>query len=182
MQNAKKARWIPTLGINFGVVHYNPYREVYINGEPSKSVGVFGRIGYLWGDKVFETNNYNLRDLGSEGQNFLPGQKPYSPFALSAGSSFQLTYMRKNWALKGEMKFVYTSTDYLDDFGPGLWYGGDVNKVKQNHQYDNIDPADLNQIIGYNGNVGKSSQRSTDGLNDWYYQAHLGYSYFLFRK
>ena len=80
------------------------------------------------------------------------------------------------------MKFVYTSTDYLDDFGPGIWNGGDINRVRDNHQLEDITPRQLAQITNSNGNISKSAQRSTDGLNDWYYQAHLGFSYFLFSK
>ena len=172
IKKGKKHALIPTLGLNLGVFHYTPYRYTWAPTEP----------GEQWEDYKFKPTKHNLRKLGSEGQNFLPGARPYNALATSIGTSFQLAYLRKRWAFKGEMKFVYTSTDYLDDFGPGIWYGGDINKVRANHQLDDITNRQLAQITSSNSNVSKSATRSTNGLNDWYYQAHLGFSYFLFRK
>jgi hypothetical protein len=176
LKKGKKYRIIPTLGLSLGAIHYTPYRYTWAPSFP----------GEKWEDYKFNPTKHNLRKLGSEGQNFLPGAKPYGIFAGSVGTSFQLAYLRKKWALKGEMKFVYTSTDYLDDFGPGIWYGGDLQKVRENHKIKNITNQELRDItteLQYNvDRVSKSAYRSTDGLNDWYYQAHLGFSYFLFSK
>ena len=128
---------------------------------------------------------WNLRLLGSEGQNFLPGKSPYSTIAFNLGSSFSLTYLRKRFALKGEMKVVYTSTDYLDDFGPGVWFGGNYDKMVETafSKYDNISQSDMIKISGSDlkDKIGVSIPRSTDGLNDWYYQFHLGMSFMLFK-
>jgi hypothetical protein len=99
------------------------------------------------------------------------------------------------------MKAVYTFTDYLDDYGPGLWYGGDYDQwmqsIKDNPYFSedqtfwadgnlNQPRAKLNKVSG--GGIATASQiaptaaRSTDGLNDWYYQLHMGLSYRLLSK
>ncbi len=172
LREGKKFRIIPTLGLSLGVFHYTPYRYTWDPTFP----------GQKWEDYKFKPEKHSLRKLGSEGQYFLPGAKPYNTMAANIGSSFQLAFLTRKWAFKGEMKFVYTSTDYLDDFGPGIWYGGDINRVRDNHQLEDITPHQLGEITKSNGNISKSAYRSTDGLNDWYYQAHLGFSYFLFSK
>ncbi|MGB0269745.1 MAG: hypothetical protein ACPGCV_06165, partial [Bacteroidia bacterium] len=110
-----------------------------------------------------------------------------SSIAINFGPSFSLTWLRKRWAFKGEMKAMYTNTDYLDDFGPGVWYGGDREKVRSTHEVDfsntpeNRRLSDLNKITNFNPNLGTNAPRSNDGLNDWYYQLHLGLSYTLFK-
>jgi len=167
----QKSKLIPSLGLSIGAFHFTPYRTLYTPKEPGEDY-----LSYL--SRVRE-NRYNLRDLGSEGQNFLPGAKPYSQIAVSTGLSFSTTWLFRNFSLKGEVKAVYTSTDYLDDFGPGLWYGGDLEAMRASQQYGDIPKADL---INLNQPVDlprENTFRSTDGINDWYFQAHLGLSYFL---
>lgn len=167
-------KFIPTLGLSLGVMHFTPYRIANADRKIGESSGDYE-------SRLYSEHMYNLRDLGSEGQNFILGSSPYSSLALNVGSSFSLTYLRKRYAIKGEMKFVYTSTDYLDDFGPGLWYGGDINKLRSSSKVELTDPADLEKISQYNGAIAKNAPRSTNGLNDWYFQFHLGMSYFIFK-
>ncbi len=174
----KSSKIIPTLGLSLGMIYFNTYRYAY-TGQKSKEE---------YSDYVARMKNehlYNLRDLGSEGQNFLPGSSPYSPIAFNIGTSFSLTYLMKRWAIKGEMKAVYTSTDYLDDFGPGLWFGGDYDAMRA-AAYDKlpgISESDLNKISNYSlkDKIAPNAPRSTNGLNDWYFQLHLGASYILFK-
>ena len=100
----KSTRLIPSLGLSLGVLYFNTYRYAY-TGQKSKE---------SYSDYVARMKNehlYNLRDLGSEGQNFLPGAKPYSPIAFNVGTSFSLTFLMKRWTIKGEMKAVYSCTD-----------------------------------------------------------------------
>ncbi len=176
----KKGVWVPSLGLSAGLMYFTPYRITYTERAADESF-----IAYRW--RAMNENKYNLRKVGSEGQFFLPGGKMYSPLALNIGSSFTLAYRMKKWSFKGEIKAVYTSTDYLDDFGPGLWYGGDINKLRANVKIEEWNrPSDLYQITQNNPNVAPNAPRSTNGLNDWYYQAHLGVSYditgFSFKK
>lgn len=174
----KSSKIIPTLGLSLGMIYFNTYRYAY-TGQKSKET---------YDDYVSRMKNehlYNLRDLGSEGQNFLPGSEPYSPIAFNVGTSFSLTYLMKRWAFKGELKAVYTSTDYLDDFGPGLWFGGDYDALRA-AAYDKlpgISESDLNKISNSSlkDKIAPNTPRSTNGLNDWYFQAHMGASYILFK-
>jgi hypothetical protein len=98
------------------------------------------------------------------------------------------------------MKAVYTFTDYLDDYGPGLWYGGDYDRwmqsIKDNPYFSedqtfwangNLDQpkAKLYKVSGgstTHTKIATTAARSTDGLNDWYYQLHMGLSYRLLSK
>jgi hypothetical protein len=156
------------------MLHFTPYRYAYTSQRKRES-----SADYI--DRMKNEHRYNLRKLGSEGQNFLPNAKPYSSIAFNVGSSFSLVYLRKRFAYKGEMKFVYTSTDYIDDFGDGIWYGGDINALRANHKLGDIYLPDLTKISSYDSRIAKNAPRSTNGLNDWYFQFHLGLSYILFK-
>jgi hypothetical protein len=182
IEAGKNSTTIPSIGLSAGIMYFTPYRIAFVEGQSS------AETRDDWENKMYTKHLWDLRKLGSEGQNFLPGKSPYSPIAFNLGTSFSLTYLKKRYALKGEMKFVYTSTDYLDDFGPGIWYGGNYDKMVKSayKMYDNIPQADMNAITWTpNSNkqkrLGWINPRSTDGLNDWYYQLHLGMSYFIFK-
>jgi hypothetical protein len=176
IKEGKSSKLVPSLGLSLGIMHYTPYRYAFTSQKRRET-----REDYV--ARMKRDHKYNLRDLGSEGQHFLAGSSPYSTIAFNIGSSFSLTYLFKRFALKGEIKGVYTSTDYLDDFGSGFWYGGDINALRANHKIEQFTgAADLNKITSYNQNIAPNSPRSTDGLNDWYFQAHLGLSYRLFKK
>ena len=99
------------------------------------------------------------------------------------GSSFSVAYVRAKWSFKGELKAIYTSTDYLDDYGPGLWYGGDYQQMRDNQQSVSKDDlrysSQVTKLSAYNPAINQSTYRSTNGLNDWYFQAHMGISYNL---
>jgi len=174
MERNDKYKFIPSLGLSLGVLHFTPYRIANADRKTGESSSEYE-------SRLYSDHMYSLRDLGSEGQNFIPGASAYSSIAFNVGSSFSLTYLRKRYTIKGEIKFVYTSTDYLDDFGPGLWSGGDINKLRSSSKVELTDPADLQKITQYNGAIAKNAPRSTNGLNDWYYQLHLGMSYRLFK-
>ncbi|MBC7383600.1 MAG: hypothetical protein H7296_11530 [Bacteroidia bacterium] len=172
----QKAKLVPTIGFGAGVFHFTPYRYAWSPRLPNETFGD-------WKDRIYTNNRVNLRELGTEGQNFLPGAKQYSSIAFSISSSFSLTLLFKKWAIKGEAKAVVTSTDYLDDYGPGLWYGGDYNKMllsaKNNTSYSD---GLLTKTLTYDPNIASNAPRSTNGLTDGYFQFHFGISYFLNRK
>ena len=178
IEEGKKSKIIPSIGLSIGVMYFAPYRYAYSNQGNNET-----RSDYE--ARMNSDHLFNLRSLGSEGQNFLPGKSQYSPIAFNAGTTFSLTYLMKRFTVKGEMKVAYTSTDYLDDFGPGIWFGGDYNKMVDAafNQYDNISQSDMNKITGsgMKSIIGANIPRSTNGLNDWYYQLHLGMSYMLFK-
>ncbi len=172
----KKSRFVPSIGLSFGVLQYTPYRYAYKSQRGSETYAQYV-------DRMNEQYKFDLRKLGSEGQNFLPGQEQYGQLAANVGATFMLSYIRKKWSFKGEIKSVYTTTDYLDDFGPGLWYGGSYQLMRDNQQA--VDPnspeylANLNKISAYSPDINPATYRSTNGLNDWYFQMHMGISYNL---
>jgi hypothetical protein len=180
------------MGISAGIFTYTPYRIAYRNQKNSESAAAYK--ARLWSEE-----RVSLRELGMEGQNFLENKKPYGLVSGNVGLSWQLAYLRKRWALKGEMKAVYTFTDYLDDYGPGIWYGGDherwLNTIKEDEYFTNPDNkffieqngqylplAKFNKVSGGSTTpdlISTTAARSTNGLNDWYFQLHMGLSYIL---
>ena len=176
IRDGRKSRLVPTIGLSVGVLQFTPYRYAYKNMRNDQTYAEYSK----W---MKDNYLFDLRKFGSEGQNFLPGSKPYGQFTTSMGASYSMAYVRKKWSIKGEIKGVYTFTDYLDDFGPGLWYGGDYDKMLTNQQsvQQGTDDylAKVNKISAYNAKINPSTYRSTNGLNDWYFQAHLGISYNL---
>ncbi len=168
LEDGKKSKLIPTLGLSLGLMHYTPYRAIYRAWKRKKYTFAEHKVN------VYENDLYDLRKLGSEGQNFLPGESPYSTITGLIGTSFSLTYLRQRWTLKAEMKLSYTGTDYLDDYGKGAWYGGNVELLKANQQIGDLSssyPRELDEwielerrLISYDENIGPSAPRSTDGL------------------
>lgn len=161
---------VPAFGLSIGAMRFTPYRTRYLSRLEDENY-----FEYL---ERAKPTRINLRELGSEGQNFLPGAEPYSQLAFTAGLSFSTTWLFRNFALKGEIRGQYTSTDYLDDYGPGLWYGGDRNSVLEHHQTE-ATYRDISRVIGNLDLPRDNISRSVDGLNDWYFQGHLGLSIFL---
>lgn len=193
LKPGQKGKFVNSLGLSIGVFNYTPYRLAY-RGQGKKETYEDYKA------RIWNEERINLRELGLEGQNFLENKSQYGKYAANFGLSWQLAYIRKRWAFKGEMKAVYTTTDYLDDYGPGVWYGGDYDRwlqsVKDNPDFAN-DPTlfrngDLNQISAKlykvsggsttHTKISSTAARSVDGLNDWYYQAHMGLSYRLQKK
>jgi hypothetical protein len=192
LKPGQKWKLVNSMGISAGIFTYTPYRISYRNQKNSESFADYK--ARLWSEE-----RTSLRELGMEGQNFLENKKPYGLVSGNVGLSWQLAYLRKRWALKGEMKAVYTFTDYLDDYGPGIWYGGDherwLNTIKEDEYFTNPDNkffieqngqylplAKFNKISGGSTTpdlISTTAARSTNGLNDWYFQLHMGLSYIL---
>ncbi|MDP1727904.1 MAG: hypothetical protein Q8M15_14055 [Bacteroidota bacterium] len=172
----QQAKLIPAIEFGAGIFHFTPYRYIWEARDPEESV-------YQWRQRIYKNNRVNLRELGTEGQNFLPGAKRYSSIAVSSNFTFSLCVLMKNWSVKGEAKVVLTSTDYLDDFGPGLWYGGDFNKlIESAKETTNYSDQVLSQTLHYDDRVAPNARRSTNNFTDAYFQFHLGISYFIGRK
>ena len=192
LKPGQKGKFVNSLGVSAGVFTYTPYRIAYRNQSSKESFSAYK-------ERLWNEERVNLRELGLEGQNYLENSKSYSKVSMNMGLSWQLAYIRKRWAFKGEMKAVYTFTDYLDDYGPGLWYGGDYNAwlqdIKENTSFGQ-DPLMFTEFgeekakfakISRGGStsymqISPNAARSTNGLNDWYYQAHMGFAYFLKKK
>jgi len=190
LKDNQKGKLVNSVGLSLGIFHFNPYRLRWVPKDADES-------NFAWNSRVRREERVNLRELGMEGQNFLKGKNQYSKISTSLGLSWQLSYIFKQWSLKSEVKAVYTSTDYLDDFGNGNWYGGDyekwLNAAKNNKNlnndptlFDNFDQnATTYKFFEVSGgelthkSLSNRAQRSSNGLNDWYYQIHIGVSYKL---
>ncbi|MFN5890642.1 MAG: hypothetical protein ACK448_09620, partial [Bacteroidota bacterium] len=83
----KKSRFVPSIGLSFGVLQYTPYRYAYKSQRNSETYGQYV-------DRMNEQYKFDLRKLGSEGQNFLPGQEQYGQLAANVGATFMLSYIR----------------------------------------------------------------------------------------
>lgn len=177
LKKFQKGKWIPQLGLGMGLFHYTPFREYNVN--------VYDENGLVVGN---EYKFMNLRSVGTEGQLYLPGGKKYGSIAGSVNTSFQLTYLKQKWAFHAEIKSVFTTTDYLDDFGSGVWYGGDIQKW-YDASPEAIDPNTgqkpySSTMMAYytdyvNRGYTTSQVRTKSMMPDGYFQYHLGMTYFL---
>ena len=194
LKPGQKGKFVNSMGVSTGVFTYTPYRIAYRNQSSTESNSAYKA-------RLWDEERVNLRELGLEGQNFLENKKPYGKVSMNFGLSWQLAYIRNRWAFKGEAKAVYTLTDYIDDYGPGLWYGGDYDawyqSVTENPAFSQ-DPtmfrdgsltyptAKFAKVSGGTRQdvsaISPNAARSTNGLNDWYYQTHIGLSYRLSKK
>ena len=112
---SKKARLVPSVTAGIGIMHFTPY-ATYFNQS---------NWPYSWYLGNGTNERVNLRQLGTQGQNVVPGMSPYGSFAAILSTGLKLNYKRPKWNLGAELKGNITSTDYLDDFGRGTYYGGD---------------------------------------------------------
>jgi hypothetical protein len=177
LKKYQKGKWIPQLGLGMGVFAYTPFREY--------STNVYDAQNKVVGSKY---EMMNLRSVGTEGQNYLPGAKQYGKIAGSANVSFQLTYLMQKFAFHAEIKSVFTTTDYLDDFGSGVWYGGDIQKwydaspeaVDPNTGLKPYSATMRDYYTGYvNQGYTVTQKRTKSLMPDGYFQFHMGLSYFL---
>ena len=164
----KSYKVVPSVGLALGVFQFTPYRTQWINRDEVDS--------WFERKRLSLESAVNLRDIGTEGQYFLPGMKPYSSLAMSASGILSLSIIFKKFTIKAEGRFVYTSTDYLDDFGPGLYFGGDASQVIANADTD-LSSAEIARTLNARNGLATNAYRSTNGLNDWYYQMQLGLSF-----
>jgi hypothetical protein len=165
--NPNKWSMLSALGIGTSIIQFDPKRMVVTDALTLIS----------------------LRPLGTEGQNFLPGQKPYGKITGSFNLAYNVVFQKNRWLFKGEIKKVYSFSDYLDDWGSGQWYGGDYDKWAASLPVGNIDPFSK-QDFGYMAGLGEyyqveykdkgldlSAKKSLTALPDGYLQLHLGVAY-----
>ena len=168
-----KNMWlVPSFGLGLGVMNYTPYREVrgLNTGDPR----------FLsW--KRSGTHYVDLREVGSEGQNILSNGSSYGKWAGLYNASFQLSLHTKQWIFKGEIKSTMTTTDYLDDFGRGAWYGGDYESWGDALQVSYFDvnqgidvPLTPRQISQVPDETNLFTPRATNNMMDGYMQFHIG--------
>jgi hypothetical protein len=186
-----KGKWVNSVGVGLGILYFNPLRIPWLTptgydviakryNDTLMNDGIRTENAAQWKSRVFE-NKINLREFGSEGQNVILGGKRYSPIAVYGSLEYRLTYLRKKWNFKMSMKATLSSSDYLDDCGSGLFYGGDREKmieygVKELQYSRSTLETAFPQL---SGDALTGSIKSTNGLPDGFFQMHIGVSYYL---
>jgi hypothetical protein len=172
LPEGKKFWLVPSFGFGLGIMNYTPYREVR-----GLSVGDPRFLGW----KRRGTHYVDLREIGSEGQNILPNGRAYGKWAGLYNASFQLSLHTKKWIYKGEIKSNMTTTDYLDDFGRGAWYGGDYEAWGEALDVNYFDvnmgqevPLIPQQISRVPEEANLFTPRATNNMMDGYMQFHVG--------
>ena len=172
LPEGKKFWIVPSVGFGLGVMNYTPYREV-------RGLDVGTPRFLSW--KRARTHYVDLREIGSEGQNILPNGRAYGKWAGLYNASFQLSLHTKKWIYKGEIKSNMTTTDYLDDFGRGAWYGGDYEAWGEALDVSYFDvstgqevPLTPQQISRVPAEANLFTPRATNNMMDGYMQFHIG--------
>ena len=172
LSEGQKAKWVPGWTAGLGLLHFTPYaiKTVSTTDEPYK--------WYLFNSRDIKRN---LRKAGTAGQNNIKGMSKYRQIAVLASTGFTLSYLRPTWRLTGEIKGNMTTTDYLDDFGRGTYYGGDFNSWRESApEYTFTDPISGGErnFSSYNlsraGNQGGS--RAQNYLPDGFWQIQFSLS------
>jgi hypothetical protein len=160
-----KGKWVNGIGIGIGIFKFDPYRYAFYSKNSDEIQWV------------------SLREMGTEGQNFLPGKTPYGKYAFNFNLHYQLNFCYERWKFKTEIRGVITSTNYLDDFADGYYYGNNYEKwastIPQwgNYVDQNGNSVSLVQVFPDYGKV--QSKKTYSMLPDGYLQFHLGISYDL---
>ena len=151
----KDRKWnvVPSLGFGLGVMNYTPKREV-------TNLELGDAKFFQWAPK--STYYADLRDIGTEGQHILPNGRAYSKWAGTYSAAFQLSMHTPKWIYKAEIKSTMTTTDYLDDFGRGAWYGGDYDRW-----------ADALEVGYFNANLGGQVPLTADQIAPMPVEANL---------
>lgn len=149
-------KFTPYLSLGAGIFSYDPY-------------------AYLQG------NQYFLRPLGTEGQNFDSGKKQYSNMAISIPFTLGFKYsINENMNVFAEVGYRFTTTDYLDDVSTN-YAGSDAFVISHTDGTQEIDfPAYYLQDRSYETGtpIGiKGRQRGNSTQKDAYVLFHVGVSF-----
>jgi hypothetical protein len=157
-----KVTYTPILGLGFTVFKFDPYRNLYYSQSADSNVKV------------------SLRELGTEGQNY-NGKGTYGQYSAGLNGILQFRIGYKRFHVKGDIKYVFTFTDYLDDYGKGILYGGDYNKWVETNNGRLDQPIKMfdrtTTARSYFPEYNLTSKRTTDILTDAYMQFHIGVGY-----
>jgi hypothetical protein len=126
------------------------------------------------------------RDLGTEGQNYLPGASPYGIVAFESRFFGRLRWAKGKLCVFVEGAWSLTSSDYLDDVGGGYFFGGDIKEfVANGGALNRADPGQegRREISNSIANGGDGLIRTgTSPFPDSYVSFQVGFSYVLEKK
>ena len=170
--SSNKLRIVPSIGFGLGVMNYTPYREI---------------SGLRLGDPAFLNWQHrkrlyvDLREIGTEGQHIIPNGRSYSKWAGIYNLTFQLTAHSKKLLYKFAIKSNMTTTDYLDDFGRGAWFGGNYELWEEslNVGYQDVAngttvPLSANQITEVPASINAFTPRAVNNIMDGFIQIQFG--------
>lgn len=166
---------VPSVGLGLGLLDFTPYREIRgLNVETPRFLD--------WQRPA--THYLNLREVGSEGQNILPNGRAYSRWTGLCSASFMLSLQtHKKWKYKAIIKTNLSTTDYLDDFGKGSWYGGNYSAWGEalNSSYFDVNrgqfvPLTPEQISDISEDANLFAPRALNNLTDGFLQFQIGLS------
>lgn len=126
---------------------------------------------------------YALRSVGTEGQNFVPTRKPYSPVSVSIPLGFQLKYIiNRKWSVSWDIGIRQTFTDYLDDVSKTYVDPNDVATYNKNSKVTPeqaayfADPS-LSKQRGSLQTTGLNQQRGNSANYDIYFLSFFTVNY-----
>ena len=179
LSEGQKKKWIGAWTAGFGALHYTPYAVNYVPNStdtPPSALGI--TYWYLGEGRDVYTN---LRRAGTAGQNNIDGMRRYGSFAALASTGFMVTYKRQSWQMTGQIKGVLTSTDYLDDFGRGTYFGGDyegwLDQLFEDSYTDPISGDELTVSPSWVSRTGPyGGSRAQNYMPDGYWEVKLSFS------
>jgi hypothetical protein len=163
--------------IEFNFFRYEKERPEY-SFTPYMTVGF--SVFYFNPKAELEGKNYNLRDLGTEGQKNPDGSsKPYSRinFAIIAGGGFKYSF-HPRWTLGLEVGVRRTFTDYLDDVSkvyPAYFNNGDGTSADARNLSDRS--GEIGEVMGTPG-----KQRGNAGKKDFYMFSGISITYTILKE
>ena len=172
LNQGQKHKFVSGCTAGLGVLHFTPYAVKNIRTTNES---------FRWYLLTTQDVKRNLRAAGTAGQNNIDGMDHYNTIALMASTGITLSYLRPTWRLTAEIKGNMTTTDYLDDFGRGTYYGGDFTSWAESvPNYTYTDPFSgeernwtLNDISQANYRGGSRAQNY---LPDGFWQIQISLS------
>jgi hypothetical protein len=171
-KRADKLQIIPSIGLGFGLLKYTPYREVsgLRIGDPAFLDWQNRKLLYV-----------DLREVGTEGQYIIPNGRMYGKLAGVYNLTFQLSAHSKKFIYKAEIKSNMTTTDYLDDFGRGAWFGGnyEIWEESLDISYPNVllgtsEPLTASNITQVPSSINAFTPRAINNIMDGFIQINFG--------
>lgn len=170
--------WELTLSGDFNFFRFQPeFEEFRFTPYVSLGIGMFtyDPYAYLNGEK------YNLRDIGTEGQQnkaLYPNLEPYGSMAICFPVGFGMKYaLSSKTNLFGEVVYRFTNTDYLDDvsgnyapdaFTPNPNGSPSIGQLLQDRSYEYGTPIGI-----------KGRQRGNSKNKDSFFTIMVGISFNL---
>jgi Domain of unknown function (DUF6089) len=169
--------------LSFGspVIELSAQGEFYFNKEKRASIYrisklsgkkvrntlfyVFGGVGVFWYHPMAKYNGswYNLRKIGTEGQNLAGGPKKYLGLSVSIPIGIGVKFpISRQLAVGAEFGPRYTFTDYLDDVS-GVYANNDAIKAQSGEIGANLADPNRGLFVGQWDNTLSLPKKTREG-------------------